>query len=404
MSSKNFMIIFCLFCLAGASYAENSQETPEAKLKLSLVAGSRMINDKNYNELILQPEFNKGKFGIGLNLLARWNADEGFRDEDWDEIGNIINYIRFADKGNSPLYLRLGKLSQATLGHGFIVDRYSNRGTDIVKDALGSVLNIKLESTGLETLVNDVTDPRVCGARIYFKPLKNIDIPLINKIILGATYVQDSEPQSGNKDNLTVKGIDLELPIYKWLSFHTDYARISDYGHGVALGLSGNIGQGFSSLAFKTELRDLGADFIPGIFNSLYEITRPGTSTLQQAENQKSWDTAADWYLSDLAIISLGYEDRSKEIAPKLHLGLKLENELFLRMTRQNISISFAYDHERREKGHNLIDFNAPNSTLTGKINFRIAKNISLNYTHQEVYNNMGKETKTSLLSTKVLF
>lgn len=398
------MIIFCLCCLAGVSYAENSQETAEAKFKFSLVAGSRMINDKNYNELILQPEFNKGKFGIGLNLLARWNADEGFRDEDWDEIGNIINYIRFADKGNSPLYLRLGKLSQATLGHGFIVDRYSNRGTNTVKDALGSVLDIKLESGGLETLVNDVTDPRVCGARIYFKPLKNMDTPLINKIILGATYVQDNEPQSGNKNNLTVKGIDLELPIYTWLTFHTDYAKISDYGHGVTLGLNGNMGQGFSTFVFKTELRDLDNNFIPGIFNPLYEITRPGTSTLQQAKDQKSWDTAADWYLGNLAIISLGYEDLSKADAPKLHLGLKLENELFLRLTKQNISMSFSYDHERREKGYNLVDFNAPNSIITGKINYKIVKNISLNYTHQEVYDNIGKETKTSLLSTKVHF
>lgn len=402
MTSKNFIIILCLFSFADVSYAQDKQETQEAKIKYSVTAGSRMINGEDYYELILQPEFNKGKFGLGLNLLGRWNSD-GFRDEDWDEIGNIINYIRFADKGNSPLYLRLGKLSQATLGHGFIVDRYSNRGTDTVKDALGSSLDINLEAGGLETLVNDVTDPRVYGARIYFKPLRNLATPLINKIIIGATCVQDTEPQQGNKDDLTVYGMDFELPICEGIAFHTDYAEISDFGHGIAVGLGGNKRLGFSSLVFKTELRDLDAHFIPGIFNPLYEITRAGTSTLQEAKDQKSWDTAADWYLGDLAIFSLGYEDLSKADAPKLHLGLKLENELFLRLTKQTISMSFAYDHERRDD-YNLLDFNAPNSTLTGKINFKILKNLSLNYSHQKVYDNQANETKTSLLSTKVVF
>ncbi len=397
-------IIFSLFSFAGDSYANDQKVKKE--FSLTGIVGSRIIEEKGYNELILQPEFNRGKFGIGLNLLARWN-DDGFRDEDWDEIGNIINYIRWADKGDKPLYINLGRLSNTTLGHGFIVDRYSNQGTDTSKGILGSVLDINLEYGGLETLTNDVTDPRVYGGRIYFSPLKNMAMPLVNKIIIGATYINDTEPQPENKNDLTIYGIDFELPIYEAvLVFHTDYAKIKDFGDGIALGLGGklNLTQISSTLGYKTELRDLKSNFVPGLFNPLYEVARKGTESLQEAESQKGWYLGANLDIAKLILISGGYEDLKKDDAPILHLGLNLEEDLFQLITKQNISVSINYDHERREKKYHLLDFNAPNTTITGKVNFEISKNLSLSYIQQKVYDNKRNKSETSSLSTRVHF
>ncbi|MEW6096473.1 MAG: FecR family protein [bacterium] len=377
------------------------------KFSLSAIVGSRMIDNRYYNELILQPEFSRGKFGIGLNILARWNDEDGFRDEDWEEVGNIINYVRWAQKGDKPLYLHLGKLSNASLGHGFIVDRYSNQGTDTSKGVLGSVLDINLKYGGLETLVNDATDPRVCGGRIYFKPLTNVDIPLVNKIIIGATYVSDTEPQLGNKNDLIIYGADFELPIYdEVLAIHLDYAKIKDFGDGIASGLGGKLQltQINSTIGYKTEFRDLDAKFVPGFFNPLYEVTRKGTESLQETKSQKGWYVGADLDIAKLVLFSGGYEDLKESDAPILHLELNLEEDLFQLIGRRNISASIRYDHERREKKYHLIDFNAPNSTITGKINFEILENLSLSYIHQKVYDNQCHKSETSSLSTQVHF
>lgn len=408
MSGKKIIglsIIFSLFSFAGASYAQAQEVKKE--LSLSTVVGSRMIDKLNYNELILQPEFNRGKFGIGLNLLFRWN-DAGFKDEDWDEVGNIVNYIRWADKGDKPLYIHLGKLSNASLGHGFIVDRYSNQGTDTSKGILGAIWDINLKYGGLETLINDVTDPRVYGGRIYFTPLKNIDVPLVNKIIIGATYVNDTESQPGNKNNLSIYGADFELPIYgdNVLAFYTDYAKIKDFGDGMTSGLGGklNLTSINSILGYKTEFRNVDSNFVPGLFNPLYEITRPGTSGLQQTKSQKGWYAETNLDIAKLILFSGGYKKIKGTETPGIHLELELKQALFQLITRQNISILWTYEHEKKKKKVHLINFTAPNSTITGKITFEISKNLFLNYIHQEIYDEHGDKTKTSLLSTQIHF
>jgi len=410
-------VIFSLFAFVMVSHANQGLETEGLKkgkkhFSLMGVVGSRMIDGKYYNEIIFQPEFSKGKFGIELNLLARWNDEDGFRDEDWDEVGNIISYINWGHKGDRPLYLHLGKLSSATLGHGFIVDRYSNQGTDTSKGILGSVLDVNLTYGGLETFVNDTTAPRLYGGRIYFTPLKNIDIPLVNKVIIGATYVNDIEPQPGNKNDLTTYGVDFGLPIYKdALAFYVDYAKIEDFGDGIASGLGGKL-QFIpinTTVEYKAEVRDLDANFIPSIFNSLYEITRPGTSTLKQAKSQKGWYSGVNLDIAKLVLLSGGYEDLKKSAAPILHLELNLEEDLFQLIAKQNISVSIKYAHERRkdekeEIKYHLLDFTAPNSTITGKVNFEISKNLSLSYIHQKVYDKDSHKSETSSLSTQMHF
>lgn len=401
MTCKKIILLAVVFSLGSVgSYAQEQKE-----FSLSAVVGSRIIDNVGYNELVLQPEFKRGKLGVGLNVLLRWN-DKGFRDEDWNEIGNIVNYVQWAEKGDEPLYLRLGKLSNATLGHGFIVDRYSNQGTDTSKGILGSVLDINLGYGGLETLVNDVTDARLYAGRIYFTPLKNSTIPLVNKIILGATYVNDTKSKQGSSDDLKVYGADFGLPIYEdVLTFYADYAKIKDLGEGKAVGLAGKLQlRSIITGACKTEFRDIEDKFIPALFNSLYEVTRLGTSSIQQAKKQKGWYGEGNLDIANFILFSLGYEDLKEEKAPRLYLNLTFEDELFQLLTRQNISLALTYAHERREKGYHLLDFTAPNTTITVRINFDVSKNLSLSYTEQKVYDSQGNKSETSSLSTQVHF
>ena len=57
-----------------------------------------------------------------------WN-DDGIRDNEWKDgktiFTNTFHHIRYGKKGED-LYAKLGVLDSVTLGHGFIMRRYSN--------------------------------------------------------------------------------------------------------------------------------------------------------------------------------------------------------------------------------------------------------------------------------------
>ncbi|MFH1963345.1 MAG: FecR family protein [bacterium] len=370
------------------------------------LVGSRMIDNKYYNEVVVQPDISFGKLGIGLNILARWNED-GFRGEDWKDAGNIIRYIRWAEKGDKPLYARLGTLDRAILGHGFILNYYSNQGTDTSKNVLGSEIDVNLKNSGIETVINNVTNPRLFGGRFYCKPLKmmNMDIPILNRIELGLSGVTDTEPQHENKKALTAYGVDLEMPILgNLLKFNADMAKIQDFGQGMAYGLVGNghIGWIDADLGYKIEIRNLGENFVPSIFNSLYEVMRPGTTSLSSIKKSTGWHEEVT--LKILKAINIGFAmENFKEGEPRVHGELKVDNNLISRIAKQNIGISFSYD-QIREKGESLFKFNAKNSVTTQEITYGLSDNVILTYIHRGIIDKNGVKTQTASLATKMAF
>lgn len=389
-----------------ATSEEKPDKTDKKGFTCGGLIGSRMIDNKYYNEIILQPDISFGKLGIGLNILARWN-EEGFRNKDWDDAGNIIRYIRWAQKGDKPLYARLGNLEKATLGHGFILNSYSNQGTDTSKNALGSEIDVNLKNSGIETVVNNVSDPRLFGARFYCKPLKimDINIPLLSRINLGVSGVTDTEPQTGNKEALTAYGVDLGMPIFgNSLKLHADMAQIQDFGHGMAYGLGGekHVGWIDANLGYKLEMRNLGENFVPGIFNSLYEVMRPGTSSLSSGKKSSGW--YGETTLGVLKAINMGFSmENFKEGDPKVHGELKIDDDFISRIAGKNIGVSFSYD-QVREKGESLFKLNAKNSVTTQEITYGISDKVILSYVHRKVIDKAGKKTQTASLATKMSF
>ncbi|MEK7275225.1 MAG: hypothetical protein AAB110_08205, partial [Candidatus Desantisbacteria bacterium] len=347
-----------------------------------------------------------GKLGIGLNILAHWN-ENGFRKKDYDDAGNIIRYIRWAEKGASPLYARLGTLDRAILGHGFILNGYSNQGTDTSKNILGSEIDVNLKNKGIETVVNNVTDPRLFGCRLYCQPLKmmDINIPVLSKLDIGLSGVTDTEPQQGNKKAMTAYGIDFGMPIFRnLLKFHADMAKIQDFGQGMAYGLggSGHIDWIDAAMVYKLEMRNLGENFVPGIFNSLYEVMRPGTSSLSSAKKSTGWYGAASFGI--LKAINLVFAmENFKEGEPIVHSELKVDNNFISKIARQNIGVSFAYD-QVREKGESLFQANAKNSVTTQEITYGLRENVILTYIHRRIVDKNGKKTETASMGTKMAF
>ena len=81
----------------------------------------------------MRPEIPIGKLGVGLDLYLYFN-DDGLYWESWDfssgaaayrTIVDKIFYLRWGQPGDN-LYFRAGALPSVTLGHGSLVNNYSN--------------------------------------------------------------------------------------------------------------------------------------------------------------------------------------------------------------------------------------------------------------------------------------
>lgn len=360
-------------------------------------SGMTQIDGKSYLELGVKPEISLGNFGLGLGLILRYNKDDGFRKQDLKDVEDFIRYVRWAEKGKEPIYIRIGELDNAILGNGFILNWYSNRGTDTSFHVLGTEIDLKFKNGGLETVINDITKPRLYGSRIYIKPLEigRVDLPLLDKTILGLTYVTDTDynPKTSDKEKLNVYGFDLQLPIIEnKISLIYEYGKVKDYGDGSTLGIGGQAKIPLINFNYKIALRNMDANFCPNIFNSLYEVSRPGIESLS-AKKVKGWYGESRLSIAEMLNFIFAYQDEEDK-NPTLHSELILP-------TLKNISFSLGYDQNNAK---NLFTFTAPDSAIVSKIAYDITEHVTLNYLYEQRLDAKGDKTKETSMLAKVHF
>jgi hypothetical protein len=247
--------------------------------------GMTVIDDETYFTINLTPDVSFGKFGVGLNVNLLYNTKNGaIRSVDWDESydwARLIRYIRYGHK-RDPFYARVGTLDAARLGHGFIMNYYTNEAS-YDKRKIGLAFDADFGTAGFETVTNNLGRFEVFGARAYARPLRPyIDIPLVKDLTFGATYVTDVDPDSrrGTEDGIYAIGFDIELPLIRIPMLNTftyfDWAKIDSFGSGVAVGIEANLRviAGVAEVSAKLERRILGKEFIPAYFDAFYEIQR----------------------------------------------------------------------------------------------------------------------------------
>ncbi len=247
--------------------------------------GMTVIDDETYFTINLRPDISIGKFGVGLNVNLLYNTQNGaIRHEDWNEDydwARLIRYIRYGYK-RDKVYARVGTLDAARLGHGFIMNYYTNEAS-FDRRKIGLEFDVDFGTAGFETVTNNLGRFEVFGARAYTRPLRPyIDIPLVKDLTFGATYVTDVDPDSrrGTDDGIYALGFDIELPLIKIPMFNTftyfDWAKIDSFGSGIAIGIEANLRliAGVAEVSAKLERRILGTEFIPAYFDAFYEIQR----------------------------------------------------------------------------------------------------------------------------------
>ena len=263
--------------------------------RMTAFTGLTVIDGDPFWRVDLRPDLNFGKLGVGLKgvLLVGTpdNAEEGAGTklltedgEEWNSFGSFlrsVRYVRWAYP-RSPLYAQYGELFDVTIGHGMLMEGYSNL------DRRGARVNVNRRVWGMETMVNNFNAPELFGVRGYFRPLRlaSIETPILNRLAVGATFMTDTNPipehDDGGVDEDAVQAyaLDASVPIISTddllLELYDEMAFESlPVEGGEAVDVSGNavgIGLQVSTLNAKLEYRTFEAGFLPSLFDYDYEV------------------------------------------------------------------------------------------------------------------------------------
>jgi hypothetical protein len=257
--------------------------------------GLSVIDDQTYFSINLRPEIAFGKIGIGLNINFLYDTKTGhIRSKDWDssyDYLRLIRYLRYGYKWD-PVYMRVGTLDAARLGHGLILNYYTNE-LNYDERKIGLAFDLDFGQFGFETITSNLGRAELVGMRAYYRPLVNIiDVPLVKNLAFGGTFVHDFDPDTwdATDDGVSALGLDVEMPLLNLgilnSKIYFDWAQLSGYsslenksrqfGSGTAAGIMVSLGKlvGLIDLSAKLERRWLGEEFSPSFFDPFYEIYR----------------------------------------------------------------------------------------------------------------------------------
>lgn len=277
-----------------------------------------------------------------------------FRREQWDEpseYGRIVRWIQYATPYDG-IYFRGGELSDVRIGHRTIVDAYDN-ALDSDHFQWGVHHNLNTIYGGLETFVDDVTNPDVMALRLYARPWAFVDpsSPL-RRLAVGATLAGDQaaplqleERADGtgfvadDNGNLQVTsamgtallGFDIEYQLIA--SDRVSITPYTDTNTHFARGTGWHVGSFFGFkltdtivLDMRAEYRLMGRSYLPGYIGRVYEIERLTylpVSGFELDAPKLRWTGATDlgrrngyyaelgFNFADLVYVSGGWEDQT---------------------------------------------------------------------------------------------
>lgn len=255
----------------------------------------------------LQSAADGGTGGSGFDNAGR------VREGDYDEARDFVKFLRYLTYGKKEdsLYVNVGQLYAATLGHGQIMRRYAGN-VDINQTRVGVEVDAYGDYGGFEFFLADVTRGNVFGALGFVKPLSLFTSnPIARSFSLGVSWATDQKapydlvrqdavgtattgavvsagdgsplnPPLTNTRAVNIIGVDAELKVLKTesidLKTYADFSMLQGSGSGVAVGVLGRFnfrsGGIVHLLRTRLELRTYDADFVPSYFDTLYEFQK----------------------------------------------------------------------------------------------------------------------------------
>jgi len=275
--------------------------------------GFGKIDKDTYVSTIINTELALGPVAVGLgvplNLLAINDDSTGTRDSktyqhllrrgDWNQPQDYLKLIRFVRYGHKrdPVYVLAGQLWGSTLGHGTLVNRYSN-SLNLDQRKFGIAFDFNTEYFGVETLVDNVTTVGILGGRAWLRPFAEVEG--LRGLAVGVTMVVDptaplvpfattpSVPSDADGNPLVAQrafaagGVDVEYELFhNWLLDlipYVDANRLFGAGNGVHAGALLNVRLPIPlidvSLQTRLEYRHMQPGYIPEYFDQTYDLGR----------------------------------------------------------------------------------------------------------------------------------
>jgi len=197
--------------------SEGGKKTSAAPDKTSFEAsaGAVTVDDQQWTRLALGIEVPLWKFGFFFDLEAFFdqqgtisNKGWNFKDDPVNAIARKIRYVRFGHE-KDPLYIKVGGLSNVTLGYGFIVDRFTNMLHYPDQKLFGAQFSlndvtpagITLQLMGADLLeLRDTYHGGMGAARLAIRPLKSSGYPIISNLAIGASISYDRNVYAQARD------------------------------------------------------------------------------------------------------------------------------------------------------------------------------------------------------------
>lgn len=380
-----------------------------------------------FNAIAFQPELAVGKLGIGLDIYLYFDRNGRVRKQDWDSGSDFVNkiwYARWGKKGE-PVFARLGGLTSATIGHGFIMGNYSNRRRYPDERLVGAQLDLDFGAAGFESVLTDVQRADIMGGRVYVRPLSKTEAPFVKDLAVGFSAVADLNPDMDERDHsdqVAVYGVDLDQPLFKSDAFSAalfaDAAQMrlgSRYtrrlgclnnGRGFTGGVRGNV----LFFDYKGELRSLDNNFIPGFFDGYYEVDRSTAGVLKadsvsRVRNPNRRGTLLDLGANLFQKIRLGatYENYNVDPErgyPQVRAEARVDPSLLL----GKFELAGLYTRRNVDKMRDLGRTNNRNTVLTGEASYLAKDNLRLVWVFKQTYDDLGRPVRSTQIRTDVRF
>ena len=338
MKSVSLIILFVFLSVQSFAQWDKYPRPDEGVMTGGL--GINWIDGEPYYRVSFRPEVSFSQVGIGLDLNLDFDSEGNLRTENFNEVSDYLSIIRYVRYGlkNDPVFIKVGALDYYTLGHGSIMQHYNNSPT-YDNRRIGLVLDLDLGKFGIESIYSSFSPQGVFAVRGYVRPLQftsAADIPIIGNLEVGASFASDMNKDAGIVDgtydhvtqefnvtedlgSLSIVGMDLGLPLLNSsisdITLYVDYAKIIDFGSGVATGVKFDFElSSLLTIAAKLERRFNQGKYVPAYFNSLHEINRfqvdssAGTFTSKAKLLSEFNEDTKGWY-GDLLIRVLNLFD-----------------------------------------------------------------------------------------------
>ncbi|MCX8029114.1 MAG: hypothetical protein N2712_03870 [Brevinematales bacterium] len=399
-------LVLLTLILLNSSFAQEQQTSiaDNPRLGFGLSFGTVIINGVTYFQISGQPEFSFGKIGVGLDINLEFDGKWNLRTTEWNSwqaILSKIKYLRWATKGDKPVYFKVGQIDDGTVGSGFIMNNYNNNLNYPNIKKFGIALDVDLDYVGVETFVDNIFDFDIIGLRLFYRPLFGSQIPIIDNFELGSSLVMDLDPLNPippserpyqfsdseySTNKIFIVGADISLPLINLkpifdLEWYFDFAYILTKGTGEATGLKGSI---LSFIPYKLEVRFLQPKFLPSFFGSLYESERYTLVNNTFLTKYDLLDNITTSYFGWLFTSGVSFEKVASFLLtiedsfdattyPQMRLTIHIDREL-----TKIAGFDFVYDRKNIKEFRDIYTTESTDAIILAKLSYKVSDFVSI--------------------------